>query len=152
MSPLIFLPRSSLFGYCQMQVFLHNAYVLCWILMTCLQGLLLLAILSVGDPAKAFSGGNNAIKIYMTFILAFLAITGIIVCRYFLSSGLSLMHHSVAVCWVHALYACILANGVDSLVICILLWTITPSDIARCSITSLLYMYCNRMMLPDKRS
>ncbi|KAL5485273.1 hypothetical protein ACEPAI_7915 [Sanghuangporus weigelae] len=49
--------------------------LLVWVLSN---GLLLLAVLSVGDPSKAFSDGNNASKIYMTFILAFVAITNII--------------------------------------------------------------------------
>ena len=43
------------------------------------QGILLVAILSVGSPADTFASGNNPTKIYMTFILAFVGITSIIV-------------------------------------------------------------------------
>ena len=43
------------------------------------QGLLLVAILSVGDPSETFNNGVNVTKVYMTFILAFVAITNIIV-------------------------------------------------------------------------
>lgn len=39
----------------------------------------MLAILSVGDPGSTFSEGLNVTKIYMTFILAFVGITNIIV-------------------------------------------------------------------------
>lgn len=40
---------------------------------------MLLAILSVGDPGSTFSEGLNVTKVYMTFILAFVGITNIIV-------------------------------------------------------------------------
>ena len=43
------------------------------------QGLLLVAILSVGDPSETFNNGVNVTKVYMAFILAFVAITNIIV-------------------------------------------------------------------------
>ncbi|EJD02909.1 glycosyltransferase family 2 protein [Fomitiporia mediterranea MF3/22] len=49
--------------------------LLVWVLTN---GILLLAILSVGNPAETFSSGNNPTKVYMTFILAFVGITSII--------------------------------------------------------------------------
>ena len=52
--------------------------LLVWVLSN---GLLLLAILSAGDPSHTFTSGGapNPTKIYMTFILAFVAITSITV-------------------------------------------------------------------------
>lgn len=44
-----------------------------------MKGMLLLAILSSGDPSQTFNGGASVTKVYMTFILAFVGITNIIV-------------------------------------------------------------------------
>ena len=68
----------------------------------------------MGDPGSTFSEGPNVTKVYMTFILAFVGITNIIVSNYNTSNGSNgVLNPCVAVHWLDDLYDLVRHRRID---------------------------------------